>query len=374
MPDEKELGQHDEVVVAFPTPDGTRRGNFTLGPRLKAGRGGRVHAVSDKFVVKLLNGKKAERVAVIKYLLGADRARWSYPGAGVRLALPHGLVEHRGETVGYVMFNLRGAYLEGDRIRSKIVRRKAGNLGWDSLVLAATTLAETVSMLHEVEIVVGDLAFENLMVDQIGRTALIDTDSFGLPKQAIPAPHFRQDVGAPEVLDGQGCSASTDRWALAVLVARLLFCGFSPFNGIPTGLLDPNDERDEATHTRKGWQWLTSDMLTRSDEIPEPAALLNRGLLRLFHRTFEAPRPSLRPGAEEWAGELQHFSHSLERCTKDKSHLSVRDRHDCAWCHVPIDADAGWGHVPETRDITRSRRRRADRGLPGYSNTHHTLD
>src|SRR5262249_51769767 len=105
----------------------------------------------------------------------------------------------------------------------------------------AEDLARVVHMVHQRGHVIGDLAPANLFATATARATLVDADGWQLhdpgSRTDLLCPFSRPEYTAPDELDRppRQRSQASDAWALAVVVVQLLYLGFHPFGGVPTG-------------------------------------------------------------------------------------------------------------------------------------------
>lgn len=164
--------------------------------------------------------------------------------------------------------------------------RPAGELHEVRLRDAFAQLAAGVNALHQQDIVHRDLKPSNVVVAENGRVVILD---FGLVvelQEAALAQSMETLAGtpmyiAPEQLAGQTVAASSDRYALGVMLYEAL-CGQQPYSGVSVAELLASKLRDDAP------------------PIPEDAAA-PADLARLAHGLLDRD-PANRPDPTQVAG------------------------------------------------------------------------
>src|SRR5262249_4999770 len=115
---------------------------------------------------------------------------------------------------------------------------------WAFLIRVASDCAAAFEIIHNRNILVGDVNQKNVLVSEDGSVSVIDCDSFQVQADGKlwPCEVGVYEFTPPELqARNRGSLARTldhDRWALAVLVFHLLFMGHHPYFGHP---LDSGD-------------------------------------------------------------------------------------------------------------------------------------
>ncbi|HEY7035263.1 MAG TPA: hypothetical protein VH482_28245 [Thermomicrobiales bacterium] len=176
----------------------------------------------------------------------------------------------------------------------------------------ARNLAAAVASLHAMNYVVGDLNELNVLVTKDTLVTLIDVDSFqvtasapGLPTRIFRCPVGKDEYTAPELIGKPFAqvdrSPQHDRFALAVLIFRLLMDGNHPFRG---RWLAAGDSPSIAHKIKNGWFPHASHQHLNIEPPPHTRSLdsLDPALAALMRRCFEQghSHPDRRPTADEW--------------------------------------------------------------------------
>ena len=262
-----------------------------------------------------------------------------------RLAWPASIIrrtKRAGKPVGYLMPRLDqdryreiGAYFNPQRRRRQTQGRKRPYTFLHLLVMAQN-LAHAVAHVHTQGHVVGDLNSRNVMADDRGHVALIDTDSFQIVEQPAGITH-RCHVGTPEYttprLQGRPYteldrSEDDDRFALAVMIYQLLFQGQHPFAG------DYRNEDRESINTLADRIRLGSFVHGPQTKIKHrastgPAIIWRDSPLKKQFRTAFRRRGE-KTTAEEWASAIEAAARELRQCLRNKGHQHFGNR--CTWC------------------------------------------
>jgi serine/threonine protein kinase len=187
----------------------------------------------------------------------------------------------------------------------------------------AANLCSAVAAIHDAGYAIGDFHGENVLVNQRGLVTLIDADSFtvGQWRSAVGKEAFQ----APEVLrtlrqtglryEDIARGPLQDRWALAVLLYRLLMLNAHPFDAQKlTGSGNETVELSiagEYPHSHRS-------RAVPSDHKAKPREVLDPRLADLFEATFDGARgagnPSVRPSPLEMRRALEQARASLVSC------------------------------------------------------------
>lgn len=260
----------------------------------------------------------------------------------VQLAWPTGLVLDRdGEVRGFSMplIDVRLA-VPLHHLQQRVTRERFG-LRHEMYfrLTAAANLAALIAELHRLDHHVIDLKPLNAQVYRDNMLiALLDCDGFSIAggKERFPAEQFSSEYICPEALE-RGLSPrelgeSQDRFALAVIVFRLLNNGLHPFTGRPRQCGEVPGTLDDRVRAGLYAYGRAESRL----QAPSPGSLhesFPRALRRLFDRAFEAPRS--RPSAEDWKLQLRNLidldSGALAPCPRERSHLLFTETY-CGTC------------------------------------------
>lgn len=221
-------------------------------------------------------------------------------------------------------------------------------------ITIAINLCKVISEVHNAGYVFGDFNPSNIGVNLInGNVVFFDTDSYHVLDKNTGI-LYRCSVGcdgyiAPELIkQAKGYTYAdcplpsftkeTDRFALAIHVFRLLFNGYTPFNGI--------QKNSSASTASPGVGTKAVEMdnyCFKFGKKPLSAATPNlhafpKYLSSLFQKAFIKGRnnPKLRPSAEEWYSALSKYKSQVVRCKNDPNHFYYKgkliNRKKCPYC------------------------------------------
>lgn len=323
--------------------DGTFK-TVTLGEMInKGGASGKIYLVQDKplLVAKIFHNtakSKTNRQKLEGMLLNrpnfdpVDIEGISY----TQIAWPEAILEdEKGFCVGYLMplINMDAA-VSLDHLMQKAVRKKL-NLTekYAYRVFAAYNLASMVTSLHKCGHYIVDLKPSNVFVYKENMlVAMIDCDGFSIQgeKNRYPAEFVSEEYIYPEGMD-LSCAEmgeEQDKFALAVMIFKLLNNGIHPFSGMPrknNGDMLTIQNRIEEYHYAYG-------LWPDSYQAPHPYSIheyFDKETLNLFERAFT--RDGGRPSAYEWQEHLWKLMHSLKQCKKDHNHVYFTSK-GCGLC------------------------------------------
>jgi DNA-binding helix-hairpin-helix protein with protein kinase domain len=309
-----------------------------LGERIGVGGGGRVRAVvgRDDVAAKLYrpHGPRIEpRTTHLARMLGLTARVQGGPLAD-RLAWPiDGLYGGAQEVRGFLMPRVHGASQLGELVDA--AGRRGGGLAttWRWPLRAAIHLAYTVALVHQHELLVGDLSDANVLVHRMSaRVTLVDCDAMSLPGEEETGIAFvTREVAPRELLDGGRVSPETDAWQLAVLVWQLLMEGEHPFLGTPAA--GDGEPRVPSDNVRDG----ISRFVASAIDLPAgtlPTSVLPAGVRALAERCFGAglADPELRPTPHEWVRALVAADATLHTCQTVERHRFAASSSGCPWC------------------------------------------
>jgi DNA-binding helix-hairpin-helix protein with protein kinase domain len=245
-----------------------------------------------------------------------------------------------GDAVGFVMRRAPGYQIHllyGPKSRIA----KFPKAHWSFLVQAATNLARAFALVHQHDLVVGDVNHGNILVSDRATVTMIDCDSF----QVVQAGRcFPCGVGVethlPPELQGRDLRRATrspnhDAFGLAVLLFQMLFMARHPFSGRFLGrgdMLIPQaigEFRFAYGAGAAGRLMQPPPHTLALDAVSVPVA-------DLFERAF-SPRgvaDNARPSPDEWVGALKSLGERLQSCSRNPSHQFFSDATTCPWCVI----------------------------------------
>ncbi len=254
----------------------------------------------------------------------------------VQIAWPEALLEDSsGFCVGYLMplIDLSQA-TSLDHFMQKAIRQKLKlTEKYEHRLQAACNLCAMVAALHEKGHYIVDLKPSNVYVyKQSMLVALLDCDGFSIcgEKGRYPAEFVSEEYiypeGMRETCDKMG--EEQDKFALAVILFKLMNNGIHPFSGTPRRQGTQNltiQERIAGYHYAYG-SW--ADLY----QAPHPYSIHNyfaRDTLELFDRAFV--KGMKRPSAAEWERHLRHLLQNLRQCKKNPNHAYFTSK-GCGLC------------------------------------------
>ena len=230
-----------------------------------------------------------------------------------------------GGVIGFLMQKVEKKNGLVDYYNPALRRTEAPNIGYRDLCLVARGLANSISVLHQQDYVIGDINQNNAYITNRNRVTLIDSDSFQVRNrqsgEPYPCPVGVREFLPPE-LHGKDLrkihrKPEQDNFGLAVLIYHLLMEGRHPFVGRYYGAGEAPD-RDETT--KMGYFVMNPNQsVLKPDRITVLLwKRLHPEIQNLFVRCFITghSRPSARPSAAEWMRTLDRTMTELEQCSQ----------------------------------------------------------
>lgn len=254
----------------------------------------------------------------------------------VQVAWPEAVLEDdEGYCVGYMMpFINTSEAVSLDHLMQSAVRAKLGlSDKYEYRVMAAYNVALMVASLHRYGHYIIDLKPANVFIYKKTMTvAVFDCDGFSIQgEQArFPAEFVSEEYIYPEGMN-QTCEEmgeEQDKFALAVIIFKLLNNGIHPFSGVVKKNSDSAlsiQERIEGYHYAYG-------MWGDTYQNPHPYsihAFLPQSTLKLFDRAFV--KGQKRPSALEWQAELDYLLKNIKHCKKNPNHAYFTNK-GCGLC------------------------------------------
>lgn len=254
----------------------------------------------------------------------------------VQIAWPEAVLEDdEGYCVGYVMpFINTAEAVSLDHLMQSAVRAKLKlSDKYEYRVMAAYNVALMVASLHRYGHYIIDLKPANVSIYKKTMTvAVFDCDGFSIQgEQArFPAEFVSEEYIYPEGMS-QSCEEmgeEQDKFALAVIIFKLLNNGIHPFSGVVKRNSDSAlsiQERIEHYHYAYG-------MWGDNYQAPHPYsihAFLPQSTLTLFDRAFV--KGQKRPTALEWQAELDFLLKNIKHCKKNPNHAYFTNK-GCGLC------------------------------------------
>lgn len=256
----------------------------------------------------------------------------------IQIAWPEALLDdEKGFCVGYMMplINMDSA-VSLDHLMQKAIRKKLGlSEKYAYRIFAAYNVASMVAALHKCGHYIIDLKPSNISVYKENMlVAVVDCDGFSIKgeKTRYPAEFVSEEYIYPEGMN-QSCEEmgeEQDRFALAVIIFRLLNNGIHPFSGAPKDTTSPMltiQERIAKYHYAYG-------LWPDNYQYPHPYSIheyFNKETLELFERAFT--KGGNRPSASEWQEHLWKLMHGLKQCKNNPNHVYFTSK-GCGLCSI----------------------------------------
>lgn len=256
----------------------------------------------------------------------------------IQIAWPTALLEDtEGYCVGYLMPLIdTNEAISLDHLMQKAVRQKLGiTEKYKDRVVAAYNITSVVAALHACGHYIVDLKPSNVSIyKKTMLVALFDCDGFSIKGEnetRYPAEYVSEEYIYPEGMK-QSCEQmgeQQDKFALAVIIFKLLNEGIHPFSGTPrkNEQMLSIQERIAAYHYAYG---IWPDVY----QAPHPYSIhdyFDKNTMNLFERAFA--RNAERPSALEWQNQLEYIYNHLKTCKKDKNHAYFTAK-GCGLCMV----------------------------------------
>ncbi|MBR1948728.1 MAG: hypothetical protein IKA30_02930 [Alphaproteobacteria bacterium] len=256
----------------------------------------------------------------------------------IQIAWPEALLDdEKGFCVGYMMplIDMNKA-VSLDHLMQKAIRKKL-NLSekYAYRVFAAYNVALMVTELHKCGHYIVDLKPSNLYVYKENMlVAVVDCDGFSIKgdNTRYPAEFVSEEYIYPEGLElsCEEMGEEQDKFALAVIIFRLLNNGIHPFSGAPKN----NDGEMLTIQTRIEKYHYAYGLWPDKYQYPHPYSIheyFNKETLELFERAFT--KDCQRPSAYEWQEHLWKLMHSMKQCKENPNHAYFTSK-GCGLCSV----------------------------------------
>ncbi len=256
----------------------------------------------------------------------------------VQIAWPEAILEDdEGFCVGYLMpFINTDEAVSLDHLMQKAVRQKIGiSESYSNRFYAACNVAAIVAELHKRGHYIVDLKPANVSVYKDNMiVAMYDCDGFSIKGEntRYPAEFVSDEYIYPEGMS-QNCEdmgEEQDKFALAVILFKLLNNGIHPFSGTPRKQTDEMlsiQTRIEQYHYAYGL-WPDSYQASHPYSMHE---FFDKKTLNLFDRAFM--KDQKRPTAKEWQEHLEELSTQLKDCKNNPDHIYFTAK-GCGLCAI----------------------------------------
>jgi serine/threonine protein kinase len=293
-----------------------------LGERISRGKEGSVYEIDNEpnLLAKIFKKGKVTTHRKQKVELMVQHDVW-LPG----ISFPESTLSFEGEFVGFTMRRAKDAHVLNDTI---FIPQELDRLypGWTrrDLVDVCLSFLKRVKSLHELNILIGDINPNNVMLGPQKDTWIIDIDSVQV--EGYPCPVGWDEFTAPEILGGiQGLrSIEQEHFAIAVLLFMIMMTGTFPYENsgsddtvqnIKSGLFpygfEGKSERDLQPPLR--WLYVWSHL---SYQL--------KGLFwNSFHRDGSRYRPEKRVNVDEWIDAFESFKKNLSYRDVDPQSLEI---------------------------------------------------
>lgn len=321
-------------------------GKVVLGKMInKGGASGKIYEVEGRpeSVVKIFHN--VEKSATNRQKLQAmllNKPKFDPVNANgvdyIQIAWPEALLDdEKGFCVGYMMplIDMNKA-VSLDHLMQKAIRKKL-NLSekYAYRIFAAYNVALMVTELHKCGHYIIDLKPSNLYVYKENMlVAVVDCDGFSIKGEKVryPAEFVSEEYIYPEgmELSCEEMGEEQDKFALAVIIFRLLNNGIHPFSGAP------KNQKDEmlTIQTRIEKYHYAYGLWPDKYQYPHPYSIheyFNKETLELFERAFT--KDCQRPSAYEWQEHLWKLMHGLKQCKENPNHAYFTSK-GCGLCSV----------------------------------------
>ena len=190
-----------------------------------------------------------------------------------------------------------------------------------------------VTSLHKCGHYIVDLKPSNVSVYKANMlVAMVDCDGFSIKGEnnRYPAEFVSEEYIYPEGMS-KSCEEmgeEQDKFALAVIIFKLLNNGIHPFSGVPR----KNDEEMLTIQNRIEGYHYAYGLWPDKYQYPHPYSLheyFSKDTLEMFERAFV--KGGNRPSAYEWQEHLWKLMHSLKQCKQNPDHVYFTSK-GCGLC------------------------------------------
>lgn len=311
-------GEGEEVSFRRPNA----RGSLVIGERISRGKEGSVYTIEAEphLVAKVFKKGKVTTHRKEKVELMVQHMVW-LPG----ICFPESTLSYEGEFVGYTMRRAQDAHALNDTI---FIPEELERLypGWTrrDLVDVCLSFLKRVKSLHDLNILIGDINPNNVMLGNQKDAWIIDIDSVQV--EGYPCPVGWDEFTAPEMLGGvEGLrSIEQENYAVAVLLFMIMMTGTFPYENsgsddtvenIKSGLFpygfDGKSERELQPPDR--WLFVWSHLSHQLKDL----------FWNSFHRDGSRYQPEHRVTVDEWIKAFEGFRRILSFSDVDPQSLEI---------------------------------------------------
>lgn len=347
------------AAKAFPSANDmvfTSKGErVRLGQKLSEGGEGVIYETSSSgSVCKIYHPDKLTSLKRQKIELMVTRTI-EQPG----ICWPSALIfNHHAEFVGYLMPRAQGKTIQGSMFVKPLLLKTFPTWQRIDLVNLCLAFLEQIRYLHSLNILVGDINPQNLLITQdSNRLWLADTDSFQV--EAFPCPVGTVNFTAPEI-QGRGYESflrttQHELFAVATMLFMILFPGKPPYSQQGGGSPAENIKAKKFPYRD------FSDKENFSGENAPQGSWgiiwnhLSKDMRAAFHRTFSRDE---RLTVEEWIKLLGRYQYSIKKqwCGNEifpTSYFFIRDPIEvaCGRCGARITTSQKYATAQANRGM-----------------------
>lgn len=222
------------------------------------------------------------------------------------------LYNEKDEFVGYLMPKAKGCELQC-LFNKALLKQKFPNWKKQDLVQLCLAVVQKVEFLHSMNIILGDINANNILVASPTEVYFVDTDSYQI--QDYPCPVGKEYFTAPEIM-GRNYSEflrtpAHENFALAVLLFMVLMMGKHPYSRMSGG--------SPADNIRSGlFPYAAGEINGKNTPMGDWVYIwshLTRKLKESFHSMFQAGgehyQPAQRLTDKDWKCLLNSYLHGL---------------------------------------------------------------
>ena len=255
-----------------------------------------------------------------------------------QIAWPTALLEDsQGYCVGYLMPEIETKEaISLDHLMQKAVRQKLGlSERYIDRVFAAYNVTSVVAALHACKHYIVDLKPTNVSIYKNTKlVALFDCDGFSICGEKgarYPAEYVSEEYIYPEGMTQtcQQMGEEQDKFALAVIIFKLLNEGIHPFSGMPR----KSDEMLSIQERIAAYHYAYS-IWPDAYQAPHPYSIhdyFDKTTMNMFERAFT--KGNARPTAIEWQTQLENILKNMKQCKKNHDHAYFTSK-GCGLCMV----------------------------------------
>ena len=335
---------------------------LSLGSKLAEGSESAIFAVThrDDVVVKIYypNRITPAHFKKIHGMLATppDDVTRHAPLNHISFAWPLALVLDGDKEVGYLMPRIKIVNPLLHLIQPRLRQQYYGQLNHRHFYRTARNLALAMELLHNKNIIVGDVNATNILFNHEALVTFIDCETMQIT-MADGAVH-RCNVGMPEYTSPElhetvlfsevTRTVNHDAFGLAVLIFQLLMQGYHPFEG----RAKPGTPDIQMAHIHCMRHHIFPYVENSAYDLPigAPAfSVLPPSLQALFVRAFM--HIDNRPTPKEWAKEIRFIEQRLVQCTDNANHYHPSDGTCviCAWQQNCRTLDASMSISPSSQ-------------------------